>query len=184
MSKPYDYVHLVLHAYGGKIEGRTKLQKIVYFVGALTGHPGDLGYRAHFYGPYSSDVSVAADELQGLGFLTKKKSSFGSVDSSGFEVARYDFQLTDDGEIVAKEKAATHATLWERIRKAVQTLKDANAEDYVKKFVIDHEELIEGGKEVLRAGGNLGSALFAAASGMVGLSEVQKQLDRDAEDLF
>ena len=54
------------------------------------------------------------------------------IDSSGFEVARYDFQLTDDGEIVAKEKAATHATLWERIRKAVQTLKDANAEDYVK----------------------------------------------------
>ena len=59
-----------------------------------------------------------------------------------------------------------------------------NADDYVKKFVIDHEELIAGGKEVLNANGDLGSALFAAASGMVGLSEVRKQLDKEAEDLF
>ena len=58
------------------------------------------------------------------------------------------------------------------------------ADEYVKKFVIDHGELIAGGEAVLKAGGDLGRALFAAASGMVGLGEVQRKLDGEAEDLF
>ncbi len=80
-----------------------------------------------------------------------------------------------DAEGKALEDGDARLTRW---------LGGVGAADYVKKFVIDHEELILGGKEVLKAGGNLGSALFAAASGMVGLSEVQKQLDKEAEDLF
>jgi uncharacterized protein YwgA len=132
VNTTYDFVHLILHASGGHIEGRTKLQKLVYFVGVLTGHGGGFGYRAHYYGPYSSDVSVAVDELRGLGFLTKTKTSFGAVDSRGFEVTRFDYELTEPGKVVADEKAQKHQEVWRRIVAAVKTLKDAKAEDYVK----------------------------------------------------
>jgi uncharacterized protein YwgA len=84
----YDFVHLVLFACGGQMSGRTKLQKTVYFVGALSGRLDELGYRAHYYGPYSSDVSAAVEDLRGLGFLTQRVASDGSHDSQGFEVTR------------------------------------------------------------------------------------------------
>src|ERR1039458_3843717 len=101
----YDFVHLVLYASGGNIQGRTKLQKTVYFVGALTGSLPNLGYRAHYYGPFSGEVVAAVKELQGLGFLQQSSATSGSVDPDGFEVARYDYSLTPEGRQIAQEKA-------------------------------------------------------------------------------
>src|SRR4051794_41134046 len=108
----YDFVHLVLHAFGGTIQGRTKLQKTVYFVGALTGFLENLGYRAYFYGPYSSEVAASVDELRGLGFLRQTTLSSGEIDPKGFEVARYDFSLTPEGSQIAEEKTQLHSSEW------------------------------------------------------------------------
>lgn len=47
-----DFVALTLREAGGEICGKTKLQKLLYFVGVLTDCLDELGYRAHFYGPY------------------------------------------------------------------------------------------------------------------------------------
>lgn len=58
-----------------------------------------------------------------------------------------------------------------------------NPEDYVKKFVIDHDELITGGEEVLKGGGDLGRVLFTA-SGVAGLSKAQGRLTAEADELF
>lgn len=128
----YDFVHLVLLASGGRMQGRTKLQKTVYFVGALTDQLETLGYRAHYYGPYSSDVSGALDELRGLGFLTQNVSTGSSYDSKGFEMTRYDFALTEAGTLVGEDKSRIHPDEWSRIQEAVERLAKAQAEDYVK----------------------------------------------------
>ena len=128
----YNFVHLVLLASGGRMRGRTKLQKTVYFVGALTNRLETLGFRAHYYGPYSSDVSGALDELRGLGFLTQNVSTGSSYDSKGFEMARYDFALTEAGTLVGEEKSSIHRDEWKQIKEAVNKLAKANAEDYVK----------------------------------------------------
>jgi uncharacterized protein YwgA len=130
--KTYDFVHLVLYAFDGSIQGRTKLQKIVYFVGALTDLLPDLGYRPHYYGPYSSEVTAAVNELQGLGFLQQTSSSAGAVDPHGFEVARYDYALTPEGKEIAQEKAERFPEEWARIRRVAEHLKSLNANDYVK----------------------------------------------------
>ncbi len=128
----YDFVHLVLHASGDTIQGRTKLQKVVYFVGTLTGVVDDLGYRAHYYGPYSGEVAGAVHELRGLGFLEQRVSSTGVIDPKGFEVSRYDYELTPAGKQIAEEKAKKQHAMWERIKTAVEKLKKARAGDYVK----------------------------------------------------
>jgi uncharacterized protein YwgA len=130
--KAYDFVHLVLHAASGKVQGRTKLQKMVYFAGVLTGMLEELGYRAHYYGPYSSTVSAAVEELRSLGFLEQRVASGGAIDPQGFEVARYDYELTDDGKQIAKEKAHVRKHMWEKIKQAVEQLNNADVSDYMK----------------------------------------------------
>jgi HD superfamily phosphohydrolase len=66
---PYDFVHLTCHALGGEIKGRTKLQKTDYFLGVLTDSLPELGYRPHFYGPYSAEVAGAVGKLRARGFV-------------------------------------------------------------------------------------------------------------------
>jgi uncharacterized protein len=128
----YDFVHLALDAMGGEIKGKTKLQKTVYFLGLLTETVDDLGYRPHFYGPYSAEVAGAADRLRALGFATQTAASRGSVDQAGFEVARYDLRLTEEGARMAQAKAKEHPGEWDKIGKAAEILKKADEQDYVK----------------------------------------------------
>ncbi|OAI51136.1 hypothetical protein AYO44_17295 [Planctomycetaceae bacterium SCGC AG-212-F19] len=128
----YDFVHLALHAMGGEIKGKTKLQKTVYFLGLLSKMDGDLGFDAHFYGPYSADVAGAVQRLRALGFADQTSSSMGSVDSSGFEVARYDLALTDEGRRMAEGKARANPTEWEKIKAAAERIKASKELDYMK----------------------------------------------------
>lgn len=128
----YDFVHLALHAMGGEIRGKTKFQKTVYFLGLLTDTVEDLGYRPHFYGPYSSEVAGAADQLRALGFATQTVASGGAVDQAGFEVARYDLRLTEEGERMAQAKAKGHPKEWDKISNSAEILKKANEQDYLK----------------------------------------------------
>jgi uncharacterized protein YwgA len=130
--KAYDFVHLVLLAAGGRIQGRTKLQKVVYFAGVLTDMLEELGYRAHYYGPYSASVTAALEELRSLGFLDQRVTGGGSIDPAGFEVARYDYNLTDDGIQIGREKAALRPKAWSRILHAVEKLQNADVSDYLK----------------------------------------------------
>src|SRR5438477_8658832 len=121
----YHFTHLSLLALGGGIQGRTKLQKTIYFLGILTGDMPDLGYRAHFYGPYSDEVAAAVNRLKSLGFLQQTSQSTGAWDEGGFEIARQDFQLTDEGRGVAQQKAKNSPHAWKKIQKAVQHLESA-----------------------------------------------------------
>ncbi|MFP4036925.1 MAG: AAA family ATPase [Desulfobacteraceae bacterium] len=82
------------------------------------------------------------------------------------------------------------------------TLRDAEAgkpvdEAYFQKFLgnidldvfttvfgIGHQGLVQGGEEIIRGGGDVGRALFAAGAGISGLRKVQAQLQAEAEALF
>src|SRR5438309_12096004 len=100
--KTYDFVHLSLLAVGGEIRGKTKLQKTVYFLGLMTGCLDDLGYRAHFYGPYSDDVADAIGWLSTIGAVNQTSAGVGTVDHSGFEIRRHDFRLNEQGRQFAE----------------------------------------------------------------------------------
>ncbi len=128
----YDFVHLGLLAVGVEIKGKTKLQKTVYFLGVLTNSVDQLGYRAHYFGPYSQEVANACSRLRSLGFVDQKVCGGGTVGESGFEVARHDFSLTEDGRAVANLKARKYVELTEALNKAVEKLNDAGEIDYMK----------------------------------------------------
>jgi uncharacterized protein YwgA len=127
-----DFVLLALHAVGGKIEGKTKLQKTVYFLGLMTGHLDDLGYRAHYYGPYSDDVADAVNRLRSVGFVDQSAAGCGTVGKSDFEVCRYDFRLTDDGRQIAEAKTAEMSDVWKKLQDAADKMRQAGNLDYVR----------------------------------------------------
>src|ERR1039457_7278255 len=113
--RAYDFVHMAMLALGEAIRGKTKLQKTMYFVGLLAGRSAELGYRPHYYGPYSAEVADAVKRLKAVDFITQDTTHFGAVNDAGFEIARHDFRLTDDGRAIAKQKAEADPELWQRI---------------------------------------------------------------------
>lgn len=127
----YDFVHLTFLAMDGKVCGRTKLQKTVYFLGELTGELKNLGYWPHYYGPYSSDVAEATNRLVSLGFLEQTQRGIGCYDDRGFEMSRYDMSLTDEGFLVAKKKAVSFSE-WKDIQEGAKKIRNAGEEDYMK----------------------------------------------------
>jgi uncharacterized protein len=128
----YDFVQLAFLALGGEIKGKTKLQKIVYFLGLATGHEDELGYRPHFYGPYSDEVASAVERLKVLGFLDQTVAGVGTVDSRGFEVARHDYCLNESGKSVAEAKSRLLAEDWSSMKEAAKAGKQLLGRDYMQ----------------------------------------------------
>jgi uncharacterized protein YwgA len=124
------FVQLALLALGGKIGGRTKLQKSVYFLSLMTGCEEDLGFRAHYYGPYSDDVSEAIGWLRTIGAVDVSSASAGMSDKSGFEIKRYDYYLNLKGRAFVSKTAERMPEVWARIQRAAVAFNQAGEMDY------------------------------------------------------
>ncbi len=59
----------------------------------------------------------------------------GAMGDAGFEIARHDFKLTEEGERIAKEKAALDQDAWRKLQEAVTRFKEAGDVDYMKMSV-------------------------------------------------
>jgi uncharacterized protein len=127
-----DFALMGLGALGGKVRGRTMLQKKLYFLGLLTGELDSLGYRPHYYGPYSAPVADAVTQLKVLGFVGEQKRPMGLADDAGFELTRVDYSLNDDGKLVLERKRAQNAELAERLQQAARRLESAGDISYVQ----------------------------------------------------
>ncbi|MCP5109043.1 MAG: hypothetical protein GY950_37020 [bacterium] len=95
--KIYEIVLLMISGLGGKLGGKTKVQKLCYFYSALKGKR--MGFKPHYYGPYSPAVENALDELEGIGLIDKQVENFGE-NSDGYAITRYDYEITKYGEQV------------------------------------------------------------------------------------
>ena len=124
-----DVLILAYKAFDGTMRGKTLLQKRIYFLSVMLGL--DMGYEAHYYGPYSERVASVNMELKSLGYLSESSSTFG-IDQRGFEMARHDFSLTEEGNCFAERKAEREAELWPRVEKAASVVKKAGDLDYME----------------------------------------------------
>ena len=84
-----------------KLQGRTLLQKKLYFLSELKGV--DHGFRPHYYGPYSSLVAENLDILVGAHFLHEEKETFETDQNIFGEIRRHTYSLTPDGDIIMDE---------------------------------------------------------------------------------
>ncbi len=95
-----------------RLRGRTTLQKKLYFLSVLneTDHSTNLGFRPHYYGPYSSEVAENLDILVSTSFLMEVTETFvsensaASIDRNIFgEIRRHTYSLTEDGKSIMGE---------------------------------------------------------------------------------
>ena len=125
-----DFLLLAYDSLGGEIKGSTNLQKKIYFLALMLNE--DLGYDAHFYGPYSAQVASANRELKSLGFVQEIIASARCVDQRGFEIARHDFTLTADGKAVAEILSRRHKDKAFKIQEAATRLQALAHLDYMQ----------------------------------------------------
>lgn len=81
---------LVLFQEAGTIEGRKKLQKIVYISKKFNFNFKEK-FNFHFYGPYSEELTLQVEELTNLGFIKEVKESKGSF-------SQYKYELSTQGK--------------------------------------------------------------------------------------
>ncbi|MGM9927030.1 MAG: YwgA family protein [Bacillus sp. (in: firmicutes)] len=74
----------------GEIEGRKKLQKIIY-IAKKVDFPFQEKYQFHFYGPYSEELTLRVEELCEMGYLQESKEK-----KNGYY--QYCYSITEAGE--------------------------------------------------------------------------------------
>ncbi len=171
-----DVLVLTYKAFEGDMRGKTLLQKRVYFLSVMLGI--DIGYEAHYYGPYSEKVANANSELKSLGYISESSSAWG-YDQRGFEMARHDFQLTDLGARLADLKVEAQPKLWLEIQNAATIMKKAGGD-------LDYMELSIAAKAYYVLNKLNGKATLEDIAGMLpkfGWSVKKEQLEKAADFL-
>jgi uncharacterized protein YwgA len=95
MNPVYAALLAVSEEKEGCLEGRTLLQKKLYFFSVLMRE--DFQFRPHYYGPYSENVADAVDSLVSAGFLKEQTAVFPAPNVFG-EGRRYSYTITPDGK--------------------------------------------------------------------------------------
>ena len=121
--QPRIIVLLGIDAFEGKISGKTLLQKRFYFLSKLLGL--DLGYQAHYFGPYSEVVANSVGVLRSSGLIKEEFVQFGFAAPQGFEQRRYDYSLASDGEAAITYLKKNDPELWEKIYTAIKKIQSA-----------------------------------------------------------
>ncbi len=132
---PRSIILLAISAFGGSVTGRTLLQKRLYFIDELLqkqyGDCAGFSHSSHFYGPYSSTVSDEVTVLVSSGFLQQFEEPFG-YSSSGFEVKRHHYQLTEAGKSAVERLKQEHADDSGRVTALCEQINSLGGVDYVK----------------------------------------------------
>jgi len=81
-----------LFFYGKPIEGRTRLQKIIFLLKNRYEIPFNFNFKPYYYGPYSEELSDLVSLLRAFNFAEEKIEYF------GFGKVRYSYALTEKGE--------------------------------------------------------------------------------------
>lgn len=81
--------------------GRTMLQKKMYFLSVLANE--NFGFRPHYFGPYSAQVSNSLSALGEADFVKETRKGFGIATDFG-EMSRYDYELSDSGKEVVESR--------------------------------------------------------------------------------
>ncbi len=152
--QPRDFLLLAHGAFEGRITGRTALQKIVYFSSVIM--KKDLGFKPHYYGPYSPEVAEANSELKELNYILETSTVYG-FNRQGFEMTKYDYALSEDGLKLLERKKKQYGSEWEKISMIADRIQSAGNMHYMelamaaKAFIILEREGGKTNKETIKA---------------------------------
>ena len=101
-----------------KVEGRKRLQKLIYILKNVYNIPFTFLFRPYYYGPYSDELSEAVDSLR-------------SVDAIGEELVerssgiyQYNYVIYDKGRSILQNQLQGTQTIIDRLDIAIEKLRD------------------------------------------------------------
>ena len=165
-----DFVLFAHGVFNGGISGRTALQKKVYFLGVMLEE--DHGFSPHYYGPYSAQVADANSELKALNYLREEVNVYG-WNHQGFEMARYDYSLTEDGQKLLKRKKKQYSKEWNEMQKYANAIKDAGDLNYMELSMAAKAHIIQ-----KQEGGTANKDTIKTVAKKLGWSINESELDR------
>lgn len=71
MTSSAMYIARIVALNGGKLTGKTRLQKTAYFLEEF-GLGDEADFEYYYYGPYSEDISAATDDAKALGYISSE----------------------------------------------------------------------------------------------------------------
>jgi uncharacterized protein YwgA len=104
----YDEMKLarVIDACGG-VDGRVKMQKIVYLLKAMGYDLPFHDFRIRQLGPFSPAVAWETDLLRSSGFVTERQQTLGS-DPNGQPIVQYDYEVRPEIAALARKHFEVH----------------------------------------------------------------------------
>lgn len=130
--QPRAVILLAIDAFGGRVAGKTLLQKRLYFTEILARESLALGFNAHFYGPYSAVINSEVSTLKLQGQVREDSSVYGFSATTGFEIRRYSYDLTDEGRKSVKWLRTNYQPDSTRVSEAAERVLDAGNLDYME----------------------------------------------------
>jgi len=119
----FDGVLVMLKAAGGRIPGRTAIQKLGYF--STIPDAIKARYRPHYYGPYSADIAGAIQALVSYGFVEERvETPVAPRAAAAPDWKRYTYSLTEDGKKLVSRLEEEHASEAQKIGEIVSICKD------------------------------------------------------------
>lgn len=126
-----DVVLGIIEAAGGTVKGRTYLQKVAYFVGEILKQR--LGFRPHYYGPYSPVVTAERERQVALGRLSEEVTHLGGSGAApgDFERMLYAYALTGPGRQYLKAIKGGREDAFAKLAEVVKAIRETRPEpDY------------------------------------------------------
>ncbi len=162
--------------------------------GPFSGTTLDLSGGQHglhlVYGPNEAGKSSALRALTALLYGIDARTADNFIHKHGDMRVGGRLQRSDGTALHVRRRKGNKNTLQgpdgKPLEEAVleRLLPGVEREVFLSMFGMDHGRLLEGGKEILRGGGDVGQALFTASTGFTGLSELCKGLEEEAGELF
>lgn len=151
------------------------------------------GAKLHIvYGPNEAGKSSALSAISDLLFGFPERSVYGFLHDVG--VLRIGAQLTArDGQALSfrrrkgrKNTLLGHSDAEENLADDALApyLGNLSRDVFERAFGLNSDSLRAGGETMLKSGGEIGSLLFSAASGLTGLSNLRKSLETDADAIY
>ena len=111
---------LLLIKSAGKIEGKTKIQKMVFL--GKEEEELNLGFDfvKYNYGPYSFELAKALNALEDGGLIKINMSLVSSPDEENVETKRFTFSLTEEGNQLISERQGIPEEVKNKIERLVK----------------------------------------------------------------
>ncbi|MPZ07028.1 MAG: hypothetical protein GEU26_11550 [Nitrososphaeraceae archaeon] len=108
-----------------KVEGRKRLQKLIYILRNVDNIPFTFSFRPYYYGPYSDELSEAVDSLRSVDAISEELIERSS------RIYQYNYIICDKGRNILQNQLQGIQTIIDKLNIVIERLRDIDTSELV-----------------------------------------------------